>query len=1058
MIRSKGLWRGLSMIFAVVLVLSITTASVMEQYRQPLDENLKTVSSQVVVDSDDGEWTYESNYKTAKEAVDGMRDFAIREATETFVLLKNKAVSDTTAALSLPIKADAKVTLMGMRSYAPVYGSKGGSIPDKNVIDAGNRIYEAFAKEGLKLNPSMLAAYEKFFSDKTWGGSGYGATPPDYRGITDDFDNPQELTLSELQSQNANFRSQYAEYGDAAIVVFGRPGGEGQNALPGAAGLDAEDGVQTTTGNILSLSNEEKEILNEAIDNFENVIVLVNSVTQMDIAELEENDGVDSVLWIGGPGSYGFYAVAQVLNGTVSPSGHLGDIYAKNNAVVPAMVNFGNIPWANVADFASGNNINSYLIQSEGIYTGYRYYETRYADIVTGSGSTDASFAAAGTYTNEDGTPATADGVWDYSNEVVYPFGYGLSYTTFSQTLGTITFSSDMKTAYVPVTVTNTGSVPGKSVIQVYAQSPYTDYDILNGVEKSAIQLMDFEKTETLNAGASATITLNVDMTNLASYDAKKAGTYIMDISEDYFFAIGDDAHDALNNVLSLRGYTTADGMDYNGDSDKAFKFAWNRNANVDGVDATTFSVSKNGTKIENVLSDGIYSMDYNTFAEDTVTYLTRNDWNGTYPQKYEGLTITAEMASLMLNDFIPLASGEASDVVFGDTSVDLMFNDMKGAEFDDPRWKELISKIPVSEILNFMQNAFHNIEEIPSIGFNGYGADDGPGGADSNAFGQTTGAYRGELYEDRMDYVGYGTRIAPAPINLAYSFNKELAYENGEIVLGESTLMYNLPIIIGPAMNLHRHAYNGRGVEYYSEDPILSGFIGSAVVQGAQSKGCLVNIKHAAFNDQEINRSGVAVFMSEQKAREMELRNLQQAFEGNGRPASFATPEGETGNSYGEEGALGVMTSYNRIGAVASSANKAVQVDIMREEWGFKGYNVTDFTGVSMRAAPKESILAGTTAFCGMGAPSVSYWNVEAMSGDADMRQAMRDSMHYALYALSRSYAMDLNVNTHTVSLMTWWRAMYISLITVSAVLTAAAVAGYVVIGIKGRKEKEVK
>lgn len=179
------------------------------------------------------------------------------------------------------------------------------------------------------------------------------------------------------------------------------------------------------------------------------------------------------------------------------------------------------------------------------------------------------------------------------------------------------------------------------------------------------------------------------------------------------------------------------------------------------------------------------------------------------------------------------------------------------------------------------------------------------------------------------------------------------MAYENGEIILGESTLVLNLPIMIGPGMNLHRHAYNSRGVEYYSEDPILSGYIGSAVVQGAQSKGCLVNIKHAAFNDQEINRSGIAVFMNEQRARELELRNLQQAFEANGKPASFEVDESRA-DTY-TTGALGAMTSYNRIGAVASSANRGVMVQIMRDEWDFNGYNVTDFTGVALKASPRS-------------------------------------------------------------------------------------------------------
>ncbi|MFV0535494.1 MAG: fibronectin type III-like domain-contianing protein, partial [Cumulibacter sp.] len=702
-------------------------------------------------------------------------------------------------------------------------------------------------------------------------------------------------------------------------------------------------------------------MVDEAKANFDTVVVLVNSTHPMEIANLAEDPEVDSILWIGNPGAYGFSSVADVLSGVVSPSAHLGDIFAKNSALAPAMANYGDIPWTNAADFAEAESVNSYLIQAEGIYTGYRYYETRYADIVQGNGGAEAS---AGTYANADGTVATAAGTWDYANEVVYPFGHGLSYTTFEQTLDAVAVTGDKQTASVTVTATNTGDVAGKSVIQVYASVPYTDYDREHGIEKSAIQLMDFEKTQILEPGASQTITLDVDLANLASYDAEEAGTYIVDPGT-YRFAIGDDVHDALNNVLAAEGFTTADGMTADGDADQTYAWTWDGD-----VDAATFAVSSTGVEIENQLSEGDYAMDYNAFEPGTVTYLTRSDWDGTYPTTYAGLTANEEVSRLLGNDLIPLETDEdTSDLVFGDTTSELMLTDMKGADFDDPRWAELVDKVTVQEFLDFASNAFHNIAAIPSVGLVQMAADDGPGGSDSHFLNE--GQYQGEPYADASEYDS-GTRVAPAPTNLAYSWNKELSFRNGEIILGESTLVLNLPIMIGPGMNLHRHAYNPRAVEYYSEDPILSGYIGSAVVQGAQSKGTLVNIKHAAFNDQEINRAGIAVFMSEQKAREMELRNLQQAFEGNGKPASFVAAEAAAVD--GEEvatsdtytiGALGVMSSYNRIGAVAASANRGVMVDIMREEWGFEGYNVTDFTGVTLKAAPKESLLAGATA-CG--------------------------------------------------------------------------------------------
>ena len=1057
------IFRGLTMFFAMLLVLAIAMATIMEYYRSSLDENTETLSSEIVVDSESGEWTYGTQYSTVAEAVAGMKDFVIREALESFVLLKNENGA-------LPLTGDKpSVTLFGLRSYAAYYGSTGGgSIPDKATVDLGNTITSAFS-EAFNVNPEMLEAYQKYCETLTWGGSGYGAQAPVYQESVSSTD-PMELTLAELATYNPDYASAYDEYNDAAIVVLGRTSGENVSFYPGEEGRTtrSENGavvsvVETNTGNILGISAEEQAIIDEAKANFDKVIVLLNSSSALEIESLKDDPDIDAVMWIGYPGVYGFEAVASVLKGEASPSGHLGDIYAVNSALAPAMWNYGGaeatsqIKWADAADYTGDENVNSYLIQAEGIYTGYRYYETRYADVVEGNGN--ASAAAAGTYVTSatDYKAATAAGTWNYSNEVSYPFGYGLSYTTFEQRLGDVEISSDKKTATVEVTVTNTGDVAGKSVVQLYAQAPYIE----GGIEKSAIQLMDYEKTDELAPDESETIVLNVDMSNLASYDYEGAKTYIVDAG-DYYFAIGDDSHDALNNILAAKGETGmvgTDGQTVTGNTDKVYKWTW-------AEDTETFSVNAEGNDITNRLTEGDYAMDVNAFIDQIeglngpVEYLSRSDWNGTWPITYANLSVKngSRLESLLKNDFIPLETTEdTSEIVTGDDSSNLTFNDMKGAEFNDPRWDELINKIPVAEVLDFMANAFHNIQAIPSIEFNGYAADDGPGGSDSHTMAEATN--RGQKMEDADgEYAATGTRLAPAPINLAYTWNKELAYENGELIIGESTLLYNLPIMIGPGGNIHRHAYNGRGVEYYSEDPILSGYTGSAVVQGAQSKGCLVNIKHAAFNDQESNRSGVAVFMNEQGARELELRNLYQMFTSKGRSSKMdaeTIAAGSVAYQYGAEGALGVMSSYNRIGAVASSANRAVMVDIMRGEWGFKGYNVTDFTGVALKAAPKESILAGTTNFCGFG-NSVSYWSEAALRGDADIMQALHDDMHYALYALSRSYAMDLNINTHTVWLMTWYRATYISLITVFSVASLACVAGYVFFSIRGKKEKE--
>ena len=1015
-------FHGASIISIFLLGAAVAANCLMETYPNQMDQFFGTVSStREYVKIGEGEttdpWNFKSRFKTATEAVEGFKEFALREAQETFALLKNND--------ALPLSKNASITMLGYRSYAPVYGNSAGSIADRNTIDAYHtQIYNAFKEKGFKLNPNTLKAYEDYFATLTWGTAGFGASSPEYQGsgVTDSV---PELSMDELLALNPSFRADYANYHDAAIVVVGRPGGESKEYY-----LGGQDG--NTTTNILSLSEKEREIIAEAKANFDKVIVLINSTCTMEIKELAEDPDIDAIMWMGYPGPYGCYALADVLNGTVAPSAYLTDTYATNGLATPALQNFGKVDWPEgIQD--SGNNINSYLVNAEGIYSGYRYYETRYAEIV--NGNQNAKKAKAGTYTGADYRIATAEGVWDYGHEVAYPFGYGISYTTFSEQIKEVNVKGDRKTAEVKVEVKNTGSVAAKHAVQLYVQTPYTEYDKVNHVEKSAIQLVDFEKTQVLQPNATVTVTLNVDMANLASYDYTGAKTFILD-EGDYYFTTGVGSHQAINNVLAKQGKTVADGMDAEGDADNVI--VWNLNE----LDKATFSVSDTGAAITNRLSEGQYAMDLNAFLPGTVTYMSREDFNGTFPKTYSGITPNAEMLKLLGNDFIELKTGEAHNVKFGvDHGMKLV--DLKGADWDDERWDTLAEQVSIEEFLDFAANAFHHIQKIESVGYAGANADDGPGGSDTHYFNEAT--YQGVACSDADKYseTKPGTRVGPSQQNLAASFNKELAYENGEIILGETSLLLQLPIMIGPGGNLHRHGYNGRGGEYYSEDPILSGYIGSGIVQGAQSKGVLVNIKHAAFNDQEINRSGIAVLTNEQAARELELRNLNQMFTGKGKPASFVADESKA-NTYGHS-ALGVMTSYNRIGLVASSANKAVQQDIIRGEWGFKGYNVTDFTGVSLKAAPKESFLFGTTAFCGFGKPSVSYWSKEALNGDKAMAEAIHTNIKYILYSLGQSNALNgLNSDYKVVvkQNVTWWRATYVALEVVFGLVSAASIA----------------
>ena len=964
--------------------------------------------SQRPIYSDEVTSVYPTQKATNKaEAFANAQEVNLKLAEEGFVLLKNENAA-------LPMNKGARISVFSKNSVNLSYGGSGsGGFDTSN----NKNLYESLNDAGFVTNPTLKRFYESSQS-----GSVRTANSSDL----DNGDNQKIATAETPQSKYTDaVKNSYADYSDAALVVITRIGGEGFD-LPRYQG-DSE-GAVSVDSHYLELDQNEIDLLTAVTDGtFKRVVVVFNTPSSFEATFLKDSayaafaDKIDAAVWIGFTGSNGITALGEILNGDVNPSGRLVDTWAADFTKNPSFVNFGTGCLPDTTDKYDGGMYYS-VDYEEGIYVGYRYYETR--------GETDG----------ED---------W-YNANVVYPFGYGMSYTTFEQTLDSVVITGDKRTATVTVTTTNTGDVAGKAVVQLYASAPHTDYDKQNGIEKSALQLMDYEKTNTLQPGESQTITMNVDMSLLASYDSQNAKTFIVDPG-DYYFAIGSDAHDALNNILAAQGKTTADGMTADGDASKTYQWTW------DGaVDADTFSVSKAGVEITNAVSDGDYSMDINTFIPGTATYLSRSDWDGTFPTTITGLKAEGRLATLLANDFIDIKTDEdTSDIVFGDTTSTLTLNDLKGADFDDPRWDELVGKVTIDEFLNFASNAFHNIQNIDSVGLLQYAADDGPNGSDSHYL--TEGSYQGTPYADAADY-DYGTRVGPTPENIAYSWNKELAYRVGEITLGESTLVLNLPIMIGPGMNIHRHGYNARGAEYYSEDPVLSGYTGSAVVQGAQSKGTLVNIKHAAFNDQEINRSGIAVFMTEQKARELELRNLQQAFEGNGKPASFeADPSRD--DTY-TVGALGVMSSYNRIGAVASSANAGVQVQIMRNEWGFKGYNVTDFTGVTLHASPKESILAGTTAFCGFGKDdSITYWNADALKGDRTMLLAIKQNIHYLLYALANSAAMNgVNSTTRTISVMTWWRMTYRVCIYGFAALTALCALLYVVSAVKSKKQKTAK
>ena len=1103
--RRKGLWQGLCCIFAALLAVSIIAATVLEANRTAVDRFLET-TSEVVESSDDG--TLFSAYTPTEDVLntDGTgnssklilkaMDIGRRESQEGSVLLKNNG--------ALPLSSGNKVTLLGIRSAVPLLGSQAGVlVKDGQTIDLATALSGSrtaftglenfdFDGAGLEVNPVMLDVYNTL--NQTLGLTQHDQIASAVDNVSRPF-NPNEPSLDDLAAADSDYQDSFAEYGDAAIVVVGRPSTENQDYLPGWVGEseDVKNGNSTVgsrvTDNLgaeepLQLTRNERDIIELAKDRFDKVIVLVNTNSTMEIDALEEDPEIDSVLWIGHPGAYGMPGVGDILVGKANPSGGLSDIYAANNLSHPAMMNMG---WYRFANMSRGSNpeitresqySDNYLIEAEGIYVGYRYFETRYNDVVIQEGNAASS---AGVYESQ--------GTWNYGDEVTYSFGYGMSYTQFEQEITDIEIEQLPHEIYAHITVqvTNTGDVAGRTSVQIYGQAPY-EHGVTT-VEKAAIQLLAFDKTDVIQPGEDATIEIEVDLANLASYDNTvenndgTTGTYIFEDGE-YYFALGYDnenhvtgAHAALNNVLAQQGYSPAntDGrMDSAGDIDCVR--VWEYDYAGSGTDTSTFGISKNGVRVSNQLD---YA-DFNYFADGTVTYLSRNDWERTYPVTYgvqenrENNTQPNETTFEAPDSMLDLLNGnyytvktdqDTSGFTWGSTDTDVKFYQMQGASWDDPRWDDLLSQMTREEAWVLAANAGDSIPSVESAGLHEQKITVNAGnGLDEITLGSTLVANAPwAISADDPNAGWYGICFASSPV-LASTFNPGFMHELGEFI-GIESLFVGIPVLWGPGLNTHRTPYGGRNGEYYSEDPVLSGVAAMEYAIGAREYGLIVAPKHFAFNDQETKRKGLAPFMTEQRAREIELRAYQIPIEA----TKYDRLAGE------DTGMLGLMISFSKIGPVECTASRGLLTDILCEEWGFRGYATTDIfddpnlfsavvyagaTGFDFRGKSNidMTIFDATSIYGGVPANQIDGTKITTSlyDGDADMMQAIKDSNKRTFYVLANSNLMNsYNSTSHTVSLMTWWRAAYISLITVTAVLAAGSAAMYAVAAIKSTKEE---
>lgn len=1066
---------------AAVCGLSVAAGSIAEGYSSTIDTALGTKSQSFVSENSEENPLYDK-FQPSDEVLNedgtGNSHALIQKAInlgreqeqEGAVLLKN----NTANGQGLPLAEGANVSLFGIRSQVNLIGSGFGVKAVGSYITLRQALEDSRTDFSNTIASSLSFNYQSGTTEmsstiSSWGGDDFdfdGAgfhvnpvLPEIYQSLNDskyqhanneganNVYDPGEPSVAEMEGVNASFRDSFAEYGDAAIVVISRPSGESSDYLPGgvAEGTGAEEP--------LALTDNEKEQISLAKEASDNVIILLNSSNAMEIGELADDPDIDAILWIGTPGNYGFLGVADILSGKVNPSGGLPDIYARYNMSSPAMQNMGDYQYTNAEEVitrgggAFGGKTGTYIMEAEGIYTGYHYYETRYYDAVNGNGNASSPVGA---YASDTG--------WNYADEVVYGFGYGLSYTTFDYEMGTpelsiTTTDNGSVDAYVtfPVTVTNTGDVAGKTPVQIYGQAPYTE----GGVEKSAIQLMNYDKTDLLQPGESQTVSVQADLQYIASYDNTyenedgTKGTYIFDPGA-YYFAAGNGAHEALNNIMALQGTAASD---LEGDADTAA--AVEMDFTEDQIARTAFGVSKTGAEIHNQLD---YA-DWNYFQPGEVTYLSRSDWAGTYPKTYDSLTLTNEELINDLNGhYYTIATDDDTSSILWDQDSDIAFYQMAGAEYDDERWTTLLDSISLEDAQYMATYGGPDIPGIESLGMvEATLAENCGNGINVSLSASKDTNAPWAISSDDPNSAWNPEVFANSPL-VASSFNPDLSYRLGQFI-GEESLFVGIPILWGPGLNTHRHAYNGRNGEYYSEDPILSGYTAMEFAIGAQDYGLIAAPKHFAFNDQETNRSGVSPWMTEQRAREVELRAYQIAFEAD----KYDTEDTDKGMN-------GLMISFSKIGAVECTSSTGLMTEILQNEFGFHGYAVTDIYddtdlyGAVLTSGATCYDMRGMSGFHStttlentsylMGQVDGTTVSAELFKGDANAQQHIKDSVHNILYALSRSNLMNrYNATTRIEQNLTWWRLLYRGLIGGSGALMVLFAVLYIV---QGRKEQK--
>lgn len=974
-------------------------------------------SKTIRLEEDEGEDLFVSEYDSSEDLKEADMEVAERLTEEGAVLLKNDGV--------LPLANDAKVTILGHASTNMLVCGTGSADIDATLdttkygsslksIDGYLTLKAALEERSkVSVNSTVWDAYMNWTINRTY------VTNPEKgdNSIRSGNGNAgtysvNEVPWSTLVAQNG-VTSSFSSYGDAAIVVVARLGGEMYD-IP--AGVESQGNPEETvngSGNALELTVNELELIKQAKAQFGKVVVLINSANPLECDFLtDENSDVDAALWIGYTGLVGLYGVADLLVGNETPSGRLVDTYCNDNLTSPAMVNFYSQQWTNASSWgkdmtgSAGGDLDGnqyYNVYQEGIYVGYRYYETRYEDYIMGTGNT---------------------GDYNYLADVAYPFGYGLSYTTFSYS--TPTFEKGTDGITVKVTVTNTGNYSGKDVVEVYSQSEYTAYDQANSIEKAAVELCGFAKTDKLAPGESQEVEIFVSYKEFRTYDRKGFGTYIMDAGQ-YYLTVGEDAHDALNNILAKKGYSgmvaAGDRTSSTGNPDRVYGWV------VTEIDSVTYSTSYENSAEGFAIVNQFDSAELSYYGGEDITYLSRSNWLDTKPT-LQLLELTQKMHDEMtgIKSYEPIETDEQMPTM-GSTATSYKLSDMVGLDYDDPKWDALLDQITYVELCNLIGVGYHGTVYLESISKPQTSDENGPQG------------FSGKLTSLTGDDVAV---CAYTDENImAATWNVVLMKEVGEHI-GEDGLWGGYSGLYGPAMNTHRTPYSGRNFEYYSEDGFLAGTIAAAEVTGIQSKGVYVFVKHFALNDEETNCRSIATFVNEQAIREVYLA-----------PFEHAIVEG---------GAYNVMNSFARVGVVWSGAHYGLMTNVLRNEWGCKGFGISDYTTTSYATTAHSrgtydaflGVIAGTDTFDSSSTAAQAAFLMEYdYSNDAHLVNRMREAAHRICYVVANSNAM--NSSGVVVGIMNWWQFVILDgIIDFSVLAVAFAIVGLVKLLKKKKEAKE--